>query len=133
MEHTSHLAAHDAAHFHIALQHGPAQAAQGDLLQLLQRGVLLAHLDKILLLTLGDIARGHVEVLGHQDVAQHVRRQHAGQIGLFIGRIPRLIELLLRVRKLLFRIFQLCFCGTQRHFTLVSSFTAVILPFSSSA
>ena len=85
--------------------------------QLLQRGVLLAHLDKILLLTFGDIARGHVEVLGHQDVAQHVRRQHAGQIGLFIGRIPRLIELLLRVRKLLFRIFQLCFCGTQRHFT----------------
>ena len=41
MEHAGHLAAHDAAHLHVAFQHGPAQSAQRDLLQLFQSGAPL--------------------------------------------------------------------------------------------
>lgn len=38
MEHTRHLAGHDAAGLYVAVKDRPAQAAQGNLLQLLQRG-----------------------------------------------------------------------------------------------
>ena len=67
MEHTSHLAAHDAAHFHIALQHGPAQAAQGDLLQLLQRGAALLQ---------GQILPGHLVLQGSDRAADGAAGDH---------------------------------------------------------
>ena len=38
MEHTGHLTGHDAAPLHVSLEHRPAETAEGDVFQLLQRG-----------------------------------------------------------------------------------------------
>ena len=65
MEHTGHLAGHDAAVFHIAVKHRPAQAAQGMTLQLLQRGTFLLQ---------GQLLPGHL-------VFQHPHRASDGAAG----------------------------------------------------
>ena len=70
-----------------------ADGKQHAVLKLLDAAVLLSDLYQILLPAFRiQIAGGHIEVLGRQDLADHFLGDHAGDIGFFQGLLSRFFK-----------------------------------------